>query len=232
MRNLLFISFLILLISCEEEKITPKSQSIYPLKIGNEWTYQYSAYNNDELLGEAVAKLRIDTIMYLSVEGEEKQVYRQIGIILDEKEVGYVNIVDSSFYYFGRDFVSIEDEKIRYAGGDSIETFNQLFAKYPIEKGEQWDTYTINYNYRSERNDTIFLEPIKDYYTVKCLGTDISITIKNKNYSCIGYKYYTYNLDTNYYDERYYSLGIGLVEERFYSGDYFSKMSLTNYSLK
>lgn len=201
MKKIILIAILLLVYSCDENNnITESSSSriitygneIMPLAVGNVWEYKEYEYQNSKLLAERIMKIEVLDKIFVDVDGEKIEVYKL-------KESRILNGDDENGVYF---ILRNENDTI-YWLGHSLENNDEyyinktIYVKYPIEVGENWIQNHGDYN---------------DYFT--CESVNDTVRLNGNIYECVRIRLGS----ENWYEDKYFSAGIGLVYEESTSG--------------
>ncbi len=225
----ILILIAIAIVSCEKENDS-EDMKLVPLDIGNKWEYNsYQVQSGEEILIGSNS-VEIDSILTLDIEGDEKEVYREISTDGYSLNTSFVNNTKEGFYMFGE----YADFHIEYAGGanmiidyegDYLLTYSSLIAKFPVSIGETWNSTGIRFT-MTYLEDTIKITPFYYQLEIKCIGTNLKVQTDKGSFDCIGYQ--TGQPDN--YSNIYYSRGIGHVMSEFYeNGELIEVIKLSDY---
>ena len=226
---LILSSFILLHASCNNpEEPPPKdsvevaiSNGILPLKVGYYWKYQnYYLKADTSISGEGrTEEYKINKLSTTIYSNENYSVFHRIWGYFNTSMGHYIYAADEWFF---RNF----NDGLYQMGGkvndDSIYT-KLLWYKYPVQKGETWESPDLVYN---TLTNNFF---INDSTTYTCTDSNVVFKTPLGNFSCI--VYYHREIDnegdvisiTDIYD--YYLPNLGLVGEITYGYDKYSQRS-------
>ena len=203
-KNIIKFTLLMLVIalicSCEKEE-SEKTPSIYPLNIGNSWTYLDTSYDN----------------------GEEST-----GI--SERRIQYSHSIDNITGFAYRDYIfrnpislyknDKEGNLVEYFFDDAKLIHESVFYKKNAQKGDNWIhkfvVYEINDSTGFEDYDKYKIEERK----INCVVSDTIITTPLDDFQCMGFSY-NYgepqeNGEPSHTMIHYLSENVGIIKVLFY----------------
>ncbi len=196
----LVLSTIIFLVSCDEisEPAKIESQLLMPLKIGNEWTYTDSVFEE--------SSVKVEDIKYLVTRFDDVNIgYKQYKtFVLTGFNTKNEQVV--------QEFYSCNSTGL-YNYGSENEPFKMLYRdlllKYPVLVNERWNTYFHYFSPISYRFS-------HDTCSVECLSIKEQITVPAGNFKCVKYQY---TLNTGVKAVEYWSEGVGMISYQRYDAE-------------
>ena len=212
---LILSMFGMLITSCENDENINQS-SIYPLNVGNSWTYKEITYHKGT---PYISSSSMELKYNYTIDGEN----------------GFTIIP----YTKGTPFALLQNDKegnlvLCLFDADTLIT-KSIWFKKNAKKNDKWifqDMYFIN-----EENSKCFIEEKE----VSCIVTDTLINTPKGKFICKGYKYHPGGFDQNNNPAHtfiyYLSENIGIVKFLHYEHDFsksylFKERLLIDYSIK
>jgi hypothetical protein len=169
----LVLSVFLLLVSCDEvaEPTKIETQLLMPLKVGNEWTYTDTIFED--------SKVTVEDFRYLVTRLENVNIgYKQYkAFVLTAYNTKNEQVVQE---FFTCNSIGL------YNYGSETDPFNliyrDLLLKYPVSVGERWNTY---YHYFTPSTHRFS----HDTCTVECLSIKEQITVPAGTFKCVKYQY-------------------------------------------
>jgi hypothetical protein len=236
MKYLIIISITLtfLLTSCEKEGLETNSKDIVPIEIGNKWVYTSYLIEDNQETEPQTSTLTIDSQTSLTINGELIETYQIKNTTGDLYSYKFVDNVSNGFIEYGQIImIHIEtsgSRRIIIKNENDTITYNSLIAKYPVQKGEKWETENIYYNYDYDESLEAFtIEAKIDTFEIECIETSMSIQTDLGKFSCVGYKY----VENESYSIVYYAVGFGRIKSEFYeNGELTAYSILTDIDIK
>jgi hypothetical protein len=195
----IIIFITISLLSCSNStKVITESKDLIPLRIGNEWIYTDSIFDNGKVTTKE-ATGRITKLNTVKFDFKEYKYFTQTEYDSQNKQVGRIFIGNEpdGLYNYGS---KTEPEFI---------SFRDLLLRYPVELNSSWNTI---YHFF----DDVRYHFYDDTCDVKCVAVKELITVPAGTFSC--YKY-QYTLKDDIKIEEYWKIGTGMVAYIKYEKD-------------
>ena len=235
--NITLMILIFFLTSCEkDEGLETNSADIFPLKVGNKWSYTTYLYQDNQEVQYETSSTSVDKRVNLTISGELVESF-QIKITTGDLYTNrFVGNTSSGYTEYG--LITDFDHMVQYSGSrrsvfigdDDTLTYNSLKAKYPVQANEKWKTENSysHYDYDGESGANI-IEIKVGTVEIECVETSKTINTDVGNFKCIGYRYG----DNEYYSINYYSIGYGMIKSEFYeNGEIEGYSILTDIVLK
>ena len=195
----LLILAIVFACSCEKEE-SEKTPSIYPLNIGNHWTYLDTSYDNGEE-STGISERRI-------------QYSHSIANITGFAYRDYIPRYPISLYKNDK-----EGNLVEYFFDDYTLVFESVFYKKNAQKGDNWKHKFVVYE-----NDYTGNEDYENYRIeereIKCVVSDTLITTPLDDFHCLGFSYnYSETQedgDVSITIVQYLSENVGIIKTLFY----------------
>ena len=169
----LVLSTFVFLVSCDSatEPVEIESQLLMPLKVGNEWTYTDTNFED--------SKVTVEDFRYLVTRLEDVNIgYKQYkAFVLTGHNSKNEQVVQE---FFTCNSIGL------YTYGSENDPFNLLYRdlllKYPVSVNERWNTYYHYFTPTTHRfsHDTCIVE---------CLSIKEQITVPAGTFKCVKYQY-------------------------------------------
>ena len=201
MKNIILIAILLFVFSCngndniteiDSSEIIVDGNEIMPLAVGNLWEYREYEYQDTKLLAERKVKIEVLDKIFVDVEGKKIEVYK-----LRESRIFEENNINEIYFILRNENDTIYWYGHSLKNDDEYYINKTVYVKYPIEVGESWIQDHGDY---------------KNYYS--CESIDDIVKLKGNNYKCVRIRIGP----GQWYNDKYFSVGIGLVYEESTSG--------------